>query len=74
MKEKINHPDHYKIEGGLECIDEMLLVFGKEALQSFCLLNAWKYRYRSLVKGKKKEDTQKAIWYLKKYAELKKND
>lgn len=70
-KEKINHPEHYKMEGGLECIDEMLMVFGKEALMDFCLLNVWKYRYRSHLKGKKNDDLKKANWYLKKLSELK---
>ena len=42
----IKSPDHYKT-GKFECIDEMLLVFGKEAVLNFCLLNAWKYRYRA---------------------------
>lgn len=69
-KEKINHPEHYKMTGGLECIDEMLMVFGKEALMHFCLLNVWKYRYRAQLKGKKRDDLNKANWYLKKYSEL----
>lgn len=69
-KEKINHPKHYKMDGGLECIDEMLMVFGKEALMHFCLLNAWKYRYRAQFKGNKRDDLNKANWYLKKYSEL----
>lgn len=27
----VNHPSHYT-NGGMECIDEMILVFGKEAV------------------------------------------
>lgn len=71
MKEKINHPNHYNIQGGLECIDEMLLIFGKEAVINFCMLNVWKYRYRAGLKGKKKEDIEKSNWYLRKIKSLK---
>ena len=39
----IDHPLHY-CHGGMECIDEMLTVFGREAVRHFCLLNVWKYR------------------------------
>ena len=64
----INHPSHYT-HGGMECIDEMLLVFGKEAVKHFCLLNSWKYRKRCLFKHGE-EDLKKADWYLSKYKEL----
>lgn len=66
----VNHPQHYIREGGMECIDEMILVFGIEATMSFCLLNAWKYRYRAAGKGGE-EDLKKSDWYMSKYAELK---
>ncbi len=65
----VNHPTHYNREGALECIDEMILVFGKEATITFCLLNAWKYRYRAADKNGE-EDLKKSDWYLNKVAEL----
>lgn len=65
----VNHPSHYN-QGGMECIDEMILVFGKEATMDFCLCNAWKYRYRANAKNGQ-EDLDKANWYLAKYKELK---
>lgn len=68
--ETVNHPKHYGREGAMECIDEMVLVFGKEATANFCLLNSWKYRYRAGAKGGD-EDLRKSDWYLAKYAELK---
>ena len=66
----VNHPPHYEREGAIECIDEMILVFGKDQVSSFCLLNAWKYRYRA---GEKNglEDIKKSDWYMNKYKELK---
>jgi hypothetical protein len=69
MAENVNHPKHYNREGGMECIDEMILVFGKEAVEHFCLCNAWKYRYRAADKNGE-EDLKKSDWYLKKYKEL----
>lgn len=72
QKDMVNHPDHYKGKNGYECIDVMYNVFGKQEVQSFCLLNAFKYLYRCEKKDKKDEDIQKAIWYLQKYLEFNK--
>ena len=66
----VNHPAHYEREGAMECIDEMLLIFGKEAVMNFCLCNAWKYRYRASAKNGD-EDYFKSDWYIQKYRELK---
>jgi hypothetical protein len=65
----INHPPHYCREGGMECLDEMKLIFGEQALKHFCLLNAWKYRYRASSKNGE-EDLKKSDFYLNKYKEL----
>lgn len=64
----VNHPKHY-CDGGMECIDEMILVFGMEATAHFCLLNAWKYRRRAVLKNGI-EDLNKSHWYMAKYKEL----
>ena len=66
----VDHPSHYNANGAMECIDEMVLIFGKEATMHFCLLNAWKYRYRANAKNGQ-EDWDKANWYITKYKELK---
>ena len=39
-------PAHYW-KHRTECISEMALVFGLEAVKMFCKLNVWKYRYRA---------------------------
>lgn len=65
----VNHPSHYCQEGSMECIDEMILLFGKEETMSFCKLNAWKYRKRAMYKNGE-EDMKKSDWYLNKYKEL----
>ena len=64
----VNHPNHYT-NGGMECIEEMLLVFGRDVVANFCVCNAWKYRYRALYKNQE-EDMQKSHWYMRKYKEL----
>lgn len=66
----VNHPPHYERDGAMECIDEMVLVFGVDATMTFCKLNAWKYRYRAMDKNGI-EDIKKSDWYLRKYKELK---
>ena len=71
MNETVNHPKHYNT-GKFECIDVMVEVFGIEATQNFCVLNAFKYIYRSDHKGKKTEDIKKAEWYLEEYLKLEK--
>jgi len=65
----VEHPSHYNREGALECIEEMVLVFGTEKVADFCLCNAWKYRYRAADKNGI-EDLKKSDWYMKKYKEL----
>ena len=65
----VNHPSHYCREGAMESIDEMVLIFGKEAVKTFCLLNVWKYRYRAFDKNGE-QDLKKSDWYMRKYKEL----
>lgn len=64
----VNHPPHYT-NGGMEAIDEMIIVFGVKAVMDFCLCNVWKYRKRALHKNQQ-EDLDKADWYMAKYKEL----
>lgn len=68
----VNHPPHYT-SGGIECIDELEIVFGREAVKHFCLCNVWKYRKRALLKNGQ-EDLDKADWYMAKYKELEDKD
>ena len=68
--DSVHHPSHYNRDGAVECIDEMVAVFGVEAVMNFCLCNVWKYRYRASDKNGE-EDLNKSDWYMKKYIELK---
>ena len=67
--DNVNHPKHYTNRMH-ECIDEMIAVFGKEAVISFCKCNAWKYRYSAVSKGKYEEDMEKSDWYINKAMQL----
>lgn len=65
----VNHPAHYTY-GKHECIEEMEILFGREAVISYCRLAAYKYKYRAGHKDDAELDCQKADWYLDKAAEL----
>ena len=67
--DNVNHPQHYELPGGIECIDVLLATQGKEDVMAFCLCNAIKYLYRHKRKNGI-EDIKKARWYINKYLEL----
>ena len=69
-KETVNHPAHY--QGKHECIDEMIALFGVEAVKHFCMCNVYKYRFRAANKNGQ-EDLDKADWYMDKLMELEGN-
>ena len=62
--DEVNSPKHYT--GDIECIDAMVAAFGEDQVRIYSKLNAFKYLWRSGKKGSEKEDTEKAIWYLRK--------
>jgi len=58
-QDKVNHPAHYKSPNGLESIDVI------EAFDlNFRLGNVVKYILRAGRKDDRKQDLQKALWYL----------
>ena len=59
MSELVDHPDHYKV-GGIETID-----FIDAKNLNYNMGNAVKYISRAEHKGNKKQDLQKALWYIK---------
>lgn len=65
----INHPPHYTY-GKHECIDEMEILFGREAVIAYCRCAAYKYKYRAGHKDDAAQDYAKADWYIDKAAEL----
>ena len=69
--DSVNHPAHY--QGKHECIDEMIALFGVEAVKAFCRCNVYKYKYRADKKNGQ-EDLDKADWYMDKLMELEKGE
>jgi len=69
----VNHPKHYET-GKFECIEVMQEVFGKGAVEDFCLCNAFKYLYRCTNKSDMIQDIEKARWYIDKFLELERAD
>lgn len=72
MTEHVNHPSHYNKPRRKECIEEMLEIFGPEAVYVFCELTAYKYDYRAGGKqgNPAERDTAKAKWYRQYQSEL----
>ena len=70
--EHVNHPEHYNRKNAIECIEEMIILYGKEETAIFCKLNAHKYRYRAGTKegNSGAKDLCKSDWYMRKYVEL----
>lgn len=65
----VDHPAHYT-QGDIECIDAMESAFGVEELAAYCKIAAFKYIWRCKLKNGL-EDVDKAMWYLRKFKELK---
>jgi hypothetical protein len=63
-KEQVNHPAHYQ-KNGKECIEVMEEQFGPKAVYWFCILNAFKYKWRAGYKAGNDydQDQAKAKWY-----------
>ena len=64
----VNRPAHYNL-GGVECIDYIKQVLGKEGFIAYCQGNMIKYQHRYRYKNKPVEDMQKAQYYLNKMLE-----
>lgn len=62
----VENSPYYQGNDRLECIEEMRLMFGDEAVKTFCRLNAYKYYYRAGYKTFESaaKDRAKALWYL----------
>ena len=64
----VNHPGHYET-GKFECIEVMQEALGIDAVEDFCICNAFKYLYRHKRKNGL-EDVKKAKWYIDKFLDL----
>lgn len=59
----VNHPNHYENSTSIECIDAMVLIFGREATYEWAKQTAFKYLWRYKNKNGD-EDLNKAEWYI----------
>lgn len=70
QQEQVRHPAYYQQPNRRECIEEMRLMFGDEKVYWWCVMTAYKYRYRMGNKdgNPAEQDEAKSEWYLD-YAE-----
>lgn len=62
---KVNHPLHYTLgANGIECIDAIKASMSGYEFRGYLKGNVMKYLWRYRLKGRDKEDLQKAQWYL----------
>ena len=71
--DNVESPRHYTA-GNIECIDAMIEAYGSQAVQHFCLCNAFKYLWRCENKNNQIEDLRKANWYINKFIKLKQDE
>lgn len=71
-REMVNHPNHYQA-GGLECIDVMEQLYGREAVESWIKLTIFKYAWRADKKDGA-QDVDKIRWYSDKLVQMLRED
>lgn len=59
----VSKPAHYNHGEGIECIDYIRQVLGKEGFVAYCRGNQMKYQHRAMYKGNPVEDMEKAHQY-----------
>jgi len=59
----VSKPAHYNQGEGIECIDYIKQVLGKEGFVAYCRGNSMKYEHRAMYKGKPIEDLEKSQQY-----------
>jgi len=61
----VDKPAHYNLDDGVECIDYIKQVLGKEGFVAYCRGNVMKYNHRAMYKNATPvEDLKKAQQYL----------
>jgi hypothetical protein len=62
--DSVSKPAHYNHGEGIECIEYIKQVLGKEGFVAYCRGNLMKYNHRAMYKGNPTEDMAKAQQYL----------
>jgi hypothetical protein len=61
----VSQPSHYA-DGEIECIDAMVAAFGRDKVNIYAEIAAFKYIWRMDKKNiEPAQDKQKAVWYLR---------
>ena len=61
----VSQPSHYA-DSEIECIDAMVAAFGRDNVNTYAEIAAFKYVWRMNRKNDNSEqDKQKAVWYLR---------
>jgi len=67
IQENVFRPAHYLKEGGVECIDVMVQLYGSERVREWAEITAFKYQWRQGNKegNSPEQDKMKSIWYTR---------
>ena len=67
MEENVFEPAHYVKEGGVECIDVMVQLYGSARVREWAEITAFKYQWRQGNKegNSSEQDKMKSIWYTR---------
>jgi hypothetical protein len=60
----VSHPGHYQSDDGIECIDAIRAMLGREQFIAYCRGSAMKYCWRHNRKTKDRRDLNKALQFL----------
>ena len=66
-EENVFQPKHYIKDGGVECIDVMVQLYGEARVREWAEITAFKYQWRQGNKAgnSPEQDKMKSIWYTR---------
>jgi len=66
-EENVYQPSHYTHATGAECIDIMIQLYGKQRVEEWAEITAFKYQWRNGSKegNSSEQDKMKSVWYTR---------
>lgn len=66
-EENVYQPSHYTHATGAECIDIMIQLYGKQRVEEWAEITAFKYAWRNGSKegNSSEQDKMKSVWYTR---------
>lgn len=66
-EENVYQPTHYTHKTGAECIDIMIQLYGKQRVEEWAEITAFKYQWRNGSKAgnSSEQDKMKSVWYTR---------